>query len=1042
MEIMKGMWTENELASVTPREESKEQIVEESVKASPDPTASDMLMSHAPAGLKKSQNLFTNASELAGPSVPPGPARVFRGIAVPAVALEEVRENTAAEVEAFRNSLKASDALFDKCLSVKQERRHSGTASATLVQPYWDQERHQGVVLERETLKLPDFPSRQRGFVSDGDAACEGCVPPPASPPNQLKEGEGMPEPPHLQGLLSVYRFGSRGERRPRSAERESEPFARRSLYMQVAPRVHSADGRVRKASADLIEETADVGAKMAADKLKHFLSRKCGRIETAFEQLDRCGNGFITIQDWMDGLARLEYDHLEYAHEIFKLLDTRQHHVLTVSDLRGRVNSHVYEGIPDPKPDTHIEEEMLQLISEVLGDEVNTIIRESMCQLAYSSLRCPHAPLAECPDVAAWLKSSRKAKPKIDGQNQRPVSVQQESESDREAQILEMMSNDIPGQAVEKDKASLTGRRSKRLKSLVDKQQVAGTKMPKLGGEVSDNGSESDRSSRAPSRGAGSSRQESRSPSTKTSMGKKIAGEPKSPKGSRWGTAKRKAGVMAMMVGELLKKDDGAVADAPEASEQESEPVTKQDNAKKPHTEDGRSERRRKSHRSKRNAKRRSESERCSSAQEDERLEKKHLENGNLQEERSRGNDSSHQKDHPVGQQASSRQDLRTENDGFAPPDGIGPAKEGGFSEEERPVSAKGEHGDDMDLVISNDERPVVERRQTSNRHSGSPVKSRSRPPQKQTFSQRVQEGIILSDRAATAPSTFSDPLRFKELGRRAAKSDDCSAANGLQSADVIDAASPGKESEASRLEGLGPQRLSSVPIASKGRQLRVVQLARGGPSGYVSVPSNRMEWLQSGGSKPSSAFADVGMQQQEASMYDSSDSKGFRSSPEKLRTGTGQNFFDADSHEPPHTAPRSADRLLPYIPQGIESVCKTYSHIHKLLNDPHLKKRMPSRQKVDVHVSMPRLPSASVTVSTMGSESEYPSAIAEDTGVFKMFGSKSAPSIISTPNSTASSFNGSRKPNAWLSKSTGADEKGVTGRDHVQLPAFARSR
>merc|ERR1719324_979480 len=263
--------------------------------------------------------------------------------------------------------------------------------------------------------------------------------------------------------------------------------------------------------------------------------------------------------------------------------------------------------------------------------------------------------------------------------------------------------------------------------------------------------------------------------------MGKKIAGEPKSPKGSRsrWGTAKRKAGVMAMMVGQLLKKDDGAVADAPEASEKESEPVTKQDNAKKPHTEDGRSERRRKSHRSKRNAKRRSESERCSSAQEDERLEKKHLENGNLQEERSRGNHSSHQKDHPVGQQASSRQNLRTENDGLAPPDGIGPAKEGGFSEEERPVSAKGEHGDDMELVISNDERPVVERRQTSNRHSGSPVKSRSRPPQKQTFSQRVQEGIILSDRAATAPSTFSDPLRFKELGRRAAKSDDCSAAS-----------------------------------------------------------------------------------------------------------------------------------------------------------------------------------------------------------------------------------------------------------------------
>merc|ERR1712139_29831 len=140
------------------------------------------------------------------------------------------------------------------------------------------------------------------------------------------------------------------------------------------------------------------IGAKMASEKLKHFLSRKCGRIETAFEQLDHSGNGFINMQDWLDGLAKMEYDHMEYAQEVCRLHDTRQHHVLTVSDLTGRRGQCVYDGVRvgEEGPDEEVAEEMLQLLREVLAEEVNAVVKESMHTLALSALRSPQPPIKE----------------------------------------------------------------------------------------------------------------------------------------------------------------------------------------------------------------------------------------------------------------------------------------------------------------------------------------------------------------------------------------------------------------------------------------------------------------------------------------------------------------------------------------------------------------------------------------------------------------------------------------------------------------------
>jgi len=54
-----------------------------------------------------------------------------------------------------------------------------------------------------------------------------------------------------------------------------------------------------------------------------------------------------------------------------------------------------------------------------------------------------------------------------------------------------------------------------------------------------------------------------------------------------------------------------------------------------------------------------------------------------------------------------------------------------------------------------------------------------------------------------------------------------------------------------------------------------------------------------------------------------------------------------------------RPEPKLLPWLPRRPEDVCKTYSHIFKLLQDPCIKQKMP-KPKQTLHVAVPRLPAA----------------------------------------------------------------------------------
>jgi len=111
----------------------------------------------------------------------------------------------------------------------------------------------------------------------------------------------------------------------------------------------------------------------------------------------------------------------------------------------------------------------------------------------------------------------------------------------------------------------------------------------------------------------------------------------------------------------------------------------------------------------------------------------------------------------------------------------------------------------------------------------------------------------------------------------------------------------------------------------------------------------------------------------------------------------------FDVGYHDPVggYPQPRPPSEMLPWCPRGPNEVCKTYSHIFKLLNDPQLKKKLP-KPKLSVHVSMPRLQAAG---SVIGGSSQHSACDEDEVGALSdfrtgslrsgMIGSNSAPDL-----------------------------------------------
>merc|ERR1712139_272732 len=309
--------------------------------------------------------------------------------------------------------------------------------------------------------------------------------------------------------------------------------------------------------------------------------------------------------------------------------------------------------------------------------------------------------------------------------------------------------------------------------------------------------------------------------------------------------------------------------------------------------------------------------------------------------------------------------------------------AKEGGLSEGEGTASLAAMENSDVDLATSGDEQSPSKDDQ-SVQASGQLARSNQKGSGRKKPKERKQR------------SRFEDKVTLSEW-------DECTELFKKSQGDRV-------------LTQRGPE-------SPRKRQLRVVQIGRRGLDGQVSVSEPRLQpvpvgaGVEIGGSKPSSSSRFVRPAgggypppaQEVLPEEEAGRNPARRIPPKPVQEGDGHNFFNVGYNQAPASR-RAPENLLPYIPRRPEDVCKTYSHIFKILNDPHLKKKLPQqKQKLSVHVSMPRLPAAGASIA----------------GDMQMFGSQSMPSFTSMETAD-----------------NGGYVEGVVDPERVQLPPLARSR
>mmetsp|Transcript_99401 Transcript_99401/g.186729 ORF Transcript_99401/g.186729 Transcript_99401/m.186729 type:complete len:1826 (+) Transcript_99401:93-5570(+) len=407
LEIVHGMWTESEEAAQVSLEETASPLA----AARAERTLRGGLIDSTPieppkrdtpaARLDKSAEPEAGAEPPASPASPlspKSPGKKFRGIEMPPVALDQVRERNEAEMNTFREMLKSSNDYFDSCMS---GRGHPSRPITPLANPSADAEVWKDRVSTRPALQRAYLPVREKlnnDEMNRLGVTVKGSVAPVPSPGNQARGP--LPVPKYLLPLDSDVpsTSGPKPGYRPSSAEPKKETFVRG----QVPIRSSSADARVRrlKGEPSLVRDK-NVLADMLAEQVRTFLTRKCGRMEAVMTLFDTNKLGYLSREDWVQGLTKLEYEKIDKANEIFNALDKNKHHVLRLSDLQGRASSEA--PLPDRDP---IIEAGACLLQELVSDELQSIVHEAMFEVLGEALRKPATPLdaVELPDVKAWL--------------------------------------------------------------------------------------------------------------------------------------------------------------------------------------------------------------------------------------------------------------------------------------------------------------------------------------------------------------------------------------------------------------------------------------------------------------------------------------------------------------------------------------------------------------------------------------------------------------------------------------------------------------
>lgn len=168
-----------------------------------------------------------------------------------------------------------------------------------------------------------------------------------------------------------------------------------------LLPRPNSARAKLRKGTG-LVPYQFPASAEMAAAAAKRFLSRTCGTMQAALQTFDPSGDGRFSREEWEDGLKLLDFLPSHDVQEIFNVLDKRQHHMLTLSDLLDYC-----KGIPIDTgiPPLGFRGQASEIFQEVLNEQLLSVAKDALVEIICADLMAPRGPISGLPDVDAWLK-------------------------------------------------------------------------------------------------------------------------------------------------------------------------------------------------------------------------------------------------------------------------------------------------------------------------------------------------------------------------------------------------------------------------------------------------------------------------------------------------------------------------------------------------------------------------------------------------------------------------------------------------------------
>lgn len=338
------------------------------------------------------------------------------------------------QVDAFRRRLQDATKTFNECTGMPPETDEQSTFQRSYGWNWMEQEpqdeecyRTGREFLDRPVIKDPLCRDRDGGEEEEHDMVVPGAAARPPSPnrgpmrvppylvgtqPPPAGSASGRPAFPLSRARSSsprlVRRMPKTAKQQAASARITRQAVKKPPAKAKLEPRPGSADCYTRPRRDSLMPFKPSPAALEAAKSTKRFLSRTCGTMQAALATFDPSGDGRFSREEWEQGLEKLDFTVGHDCQEIFTVLDKRQHHMLTLSDLLDYCKGiPIDTGMPSPG----IRGAMSKLFQEILDEQLGLVVQEALIDVATEGLLHPSGAPGELPDVFAYCKHLQQVK-------------------------------------------------------------------------------------------------------------------------------------------------------------------------------------------------------------------------------------------------------------------------------------------------------------------------------------------------------------------------------------------------------------------------------------------------------------------------------------------------------------------------------------------------------------------------------------------------------------------------------------------------------